>query len=139
VLFGHAGTLRPQRRQLCRRQLAESIEWLHAGKRADVDQVGVDLALLGEHRKDLDQLQLIVEIVLEPERNVARPLSSASETFRFSAAVAEFGLLLRQSKFAEKASLAQVRSLAGSALGSDPHGTRHEFITLVEKARSLNL
>jgi Ca-activated chloride channel family protein len=79
--------------------------------------------------------RLLSEIV----RDDGRPLSSASETFRFSAAVAEFGLLLRQSKFAEKASLAQVRSLAGSALGSDPHGTRHEFITLVEKARSLNL
>lgn len=56
------------------------------------------------------------------------------ENFRFSAAVAEFAMLLRDSEFKANASLASVYNLAKSAKGNDPFGYRAEFISLVERA-----
>ena len=58
--------------------------------------------------------------------------SKTSDNFRFSAAVAEFGLLLRNSKHKEKASFQQVIDLAKKSKGEDNNGYRAEFIRLVE-------
>lgn len=60
-----------------------------------------------------------------------------SDNFRFSAAVAEFGLLLRNSEYKQNASYSQVVSLAKSARGADKNGYRAEFIRLVESVTSL--
>ena len=59
-------------------------------------------------------------------------LSKTSENFRFSAAVAEFGLLLRNSKHKAEASFEKVLALAKSSKGKDEFGYRAEFIRLVE-------
>jgi Ca-activated chloride channel family protein len=58
-------------------------------------------------------------------------LEQTSDNFRFSAAVAEFGMLLRESKFIQKGSFQQVLSLAKSAAGKDANGYRSEFTRLV--------
>jgi len=55
----------------------------------------------------------------------------------FAAAVAEFGMLLRESEFKGAASFAQARSLATRFRGPDPHGHRAEFIRLIDLAESL--
>lgn len=60
--------------------------------------------------------------------------SETSNSFRFAAAVAEFGLLLGDSKYKADASWEQVLSHARNARGEDPNGYRAEFIRLVEKA-----
>ncbi len=60
-----------------------------------------------------------------------------SDNFRFSAAVAEFGLLLRDSSFKANASREQVIELAKSAKGEDEEGYRSEFIKLVRASSSL--
>jgi len=60
-----------------------------------------------------------------------------SDAFRFSAAVASFGMLLRQSEHAGASSFALVNDLAEGALGSDRNGYRREFLELVEQAQSL--
>ena len=57
--------------------------------------------------------------------------SSASESFRFAAAVAGFGLLLRKSEHRGDVSTAMVRELAHSALGEDPFGYRRGFLELL--------
>ncbi len=57
--------------------------------------------------------------------------------FRFAAAVAEFGMLLRQSEFRGTASWEQVATLARQGLGADEGGYRAEFVRLVGVARSL--
>jgi len=66
-------------------------------------------------------------------------IESSTDNFRFSAAVAEFGLLLRSSKYKQSASFRQVVDLARSAKGADPNGYRSEFIKLVQNAGSLAL
>ena len=61
----------------------------------------------------------------------------ASDNFKFSAAVAEFAMLLRESEFKEDANLESVLSLARSGKGKDKFGYRAEFIKLVERANVL--
>ena len=56
----------------------------------------------------------------------------------FAAAVAEFGMLLRDSEFKGTASYAQARNLATRFKGGDPHGHRAEFIRLIGIAESLS-
>ncbi len=60
-----------------------------------------------------------------------------SEDVRFAAAVAAFGMLLRDSEHKGTATYAQVLELAKAGLGPDPGGARAEFIRLVETARDL--
>ncbi|HEX6745730.1 MAG TPA: von Willebrand factor type A domain-containing protein [Longimicrobium sp.] len=60
-----------------------------------------------------------------------------SEDFRFSAAVAGFGMLLRDSRHRGSADADGVLALAREAMGDDPEGYRREFVTLVERYRSI--
>ncbi len=62
---------------------------------------------------------------------------ATSENCRFSVAVAEFGMLLRDSKFKGDADFKSVMTLAKSAKGEDEEGYRAEFIKLVEIAELL--
>ena len=61
----------------------------------------------------------------------------ASENMRFAAAVASFGLLLRDSEYKGNTSFEKVRSWANNAMSYDPNGFRHEFLELVNLAESL--
>ncbi|MEZ5347022.1 MAG: VWA domain-containing protein [Pyrinomonadaceae bacterium] len=65
------------------------------------------------------------------------PIENASGNLKFAAAVAQFGLILRDSKYKGTASFENVAALARSGKGNDLKNYRREFITLVEKARSL--
>ncbi|MEI8204000.1 MAG: von Willebrand factor type A domain-containing protein [Bacteroidota bacterium] len=58
----------------------------------------------------------------------------ASENFKFSAAVAAFSMLLRDSKFIGKTSYSDVIKLSKQGRGADDEGYRSEFIKLVEMA-----
>jgi len=57
---------------------------------------------------------------------------------RFATAVAEFGMLLRESKFAANASFEHVLKTANEALGPDLTGRRAEFVDLARRARQLS-
>ena len=64
---------------------------------------------------------------------------SPSVDFQFQTAVAEFGLLLRNSDHRGKATLDHVITTAREALGTDPEGYRAEFVRLAEAVRGLGL
>lgn len=59
-------------------------------------------------------------------------IAGASENLRFSAAVAGFGMILRDSQFKKDLTLADVVRLARGARGRDAEGYRAEFISLAE-------
>ena len=59
-------------------------------------------------------------------------LDQSSNNFRWAAAVAEFGMLLRDSEFKGKSNYLQVVSLAQGAKGEDLNGYRSEFLRLVQ-------
>lgn len=63
---------------------------------------------------------------------------NASENFKFAAAVAEFGMLLRDSRYKGHASYDGALQLARASAGPDLRGYRKEFVGLVERARSLS-
>jgi Ca-activated chloride channel family protein len=71
------------------------------------------------------------------ERVVRQETSTPSRDFRFAAAVAEFGMLLRESEYRGAASYPSVLARARAAKGSDEDGYRAEFIRLVETAALL--
>jgi len=64
-------------------------------------------------------------------------LQNSSEDIRFAAAVAEYGLLLRNSQFKQNANFNQVIALAKGAKGKDEQGYRAEFIRLAESTRDM--
>ena len=63
-------------------------------------------------------------------------ITKTSDNFRFAAAVAQFGMLLRNSEFKSNSSFTDVLRLARKAKGNDEEGYRSEFIRLVESAQS---
>jgi Ca-activated chloride channel family protein len=65
------------------------------------------------------------------------PFARASADTRWAAAVAGFGMLLRDSPAKGTATWALVADLAREALGPDPGGYRAEMVRLVAKARTL--
>jgi Ca-activated chloride channel family protein len=69
---------------------------------------------------------------------ISRNYSDASETFRFSASVAEWGMLLRSSPNKGNATYNHVLALAKNSQGKDEKGYRAEFIKLVEKSKVLS-
>ena len=61
----------------------------------------------------------------------------APADFRFAAAVAEFGMVLRDSPHKGNGSLAAVLAAAENAKGADPAGFRAGFVDLVRRAQAL--
>jgi len=85
---------------------------------------------------DSDHSKLI-EIPLN--RNMLQHrLANASEHFRFAAAVAAFGDLLRGGKYSEKFTYRDVLQLARNSRGEDAFGYRGEFLNMVHTAEVLD-
>ena len=78
---------------------------------------------------DGDQSQEISKVLTGKSVQLAK----ASNNFRFSAAVAQFAQILRDSEFKGEADLKTVKKLAKGAKGDDEYGYRAEFINLVER------
>jgi Ca-activated chloride channel family protein len=87
------------------------------------------------YKAPLGRQSRLVEV---PVRGGWDGLTATSEAFRFSAAVAAFGMLLRGSAYRGNASYALVDELARGSLGADPGGYRREFLGLVQGASRLN-
>lgn len=73
----------------------------------------------------------VSKLIEKPLPNTYMKLDRSSDNFRWAAAVAEFGMLLRDSKFKGDADYAEVLDLARAAQGTDTEGYRAEFIGLV--------
>ena len=80
---------------------------------------------------DGDKSKLSQAIVLD--QPVA--ISNTSSDFRFAAAVAEFGMLLRNSDYKQSSGYDQAIDMARAAKGDDHEGYRAEFIKLAESAK----
>jgi len=67
-----------------------------------------------------------------------RKIKNTSDNFRFSAAAAEFGMLLRDSKFKGSADYNLSYNLARESSGKDTNGYRKEFMNLIKTAERLS-
>lgn len=81
-----------------------------------------------------DKSKLMSQTVEEKNQDY----TSASQNFRFAAAVAEFGMILKASPFKQNANFDQVIQLAENAKGNDKEGYRTEFLGLVKSAKLLS-
>jgi Ca-activated chloride channel family protein len=70
--------------------------------------------------------------------DTALPIAQSSVDFRFAAAVAEAGLVMRGAPDAPGVNLDSARALAQGAVGADVSGDRHEFVSLLAKAKALS-
>lgn len=86
------------------------------------------------YKKPDGNTSLLIE---HPVMNNITDVKKTSDNFRFAAAVAEFGMLLRNSEYKQNASFSSVLSMASAATGADKEGYRKEFISLVHKAGGL--
>lgn len=75
--------------------------------------------------------------VMQPIAADALPDELASQNILWAAAVAEFGMLLRNSAHKGQSSWTQLLELAEANLGADPGGYRNEMIGLIRKAEGL--
>jgi Ca-activated chloride channel homolog len=71
------------------------------------------------------------------ENSNAKPINTASNNLKFAAAVAAYGMNLRNSPFKGSSNLGSVLELANQSKGADLDGYRAEFIRLVEKSKKL--
>jgi Ca-activated chloride channel family protein len=83
-------------------------------------------------KPDGDKSILMVETI----PHTALPIGQTSDNFRFSAAVAGFGMLLRDSEYKGSMDYNHVLALARASKGKDEDGYRSEFIRLVELSES---
>lgn len=83
---------------------------------------------------DGDSSKLMVVPVNDNEASLAK----ASDDFKFSSAVAAFGMILRDSPYKGAATLNGVWELANESKARDREGYREEFLQLVEQAKTIN-
>ncbi len=67
----------------------------------------------------------------------AAPFAKAAPDFKFAVAVAEFGMILRDSAYKGEGTLGAVAEWAEEGKGADGDGYRAGFLQLVQKARTL--
>lgn len=73
------------------------------------------------------------------QRDMQQNLTGTSDSFRFAAAVAGFGQILRGGKYVGDFAYDDVLALARKSRGDDPFGYRGEFLKLVTLADSLSM
>ncbi len=83
---------------------------------------------------DSEKSQLLQYPIL---RSALRTANRMDERFRFAAAVAAFGQLLRGGKYLQDFDFDAILKLARSARGEDKFGYRNEFIRLISLAKGL--
>jgi Ca-activated chloride channel family protein len=84
-------------------------------------------------RPDADTSQPLTVPVSDPGMS----LDGASPDFHFAAAVACFGMLLRQSEHRGESSFDMALELAQAGRGNDPGGYRAEFVQLIQLAKAM--
>ena len=76
-------------------------------------------------------------LLVLPIKNKVSKFENTTENFRFSSAVAGFGMLLKNSDYKENLTFEKVEEIAKQAKGTDDNGYRSEFIQLINLAKYL--
>jgi autotransporter-associated beta strand protein len=101
---------------------------------AEAAKSGEMMTVKLRYKEPESDLSKLIEV---PTKDDGRTLTASSEEYKFSAAVAGFGLLLRDSSYKGSLSWETVRRLALDGKGADKQGYRGEFLQLIDKARGL--
>jgi Ca-activated chloride channel family protein len=77
------------------------------------------------------------KLLTQPMAGAPGAFDKMPEDFRFAAAVAAFGQMLRSSEYKGEMTWAAVREVAASSLGKDEQGHRKAFLDMVQAAEKL--
>ncbi len=116
-----------------------------SGSRTDLRYQGTAISPEGAKAEELLTLKFRYKkpdgsassLIEKPISLASRDFGKCSTDFRFAAAVAEWGMILRDSSYKGSASVRQVLSIARDALGRDSGGYRAEFLELVARSEKL--
>jgi secreted protein with Ig-like and vWFA domain len=134
VKDGEAVACAVELRRIDARSAANTLKSLFGADRQesrtfDADEAGKRLLL----RASPKEISLVKEVLLQ----LGEGGNTVSRDFNWAAAVAAFGMILRDSQYRGQASFDLVLELAQAAKGEDPTGRRQEFIDLVKAAKAL--
>jgi Ca-activated chloride channel family protein len=118
-------------------EFAETVDKLKYQRQPAVSNVGEGNELMTikfRYKKPDGDISKLIE---HPVQESLFLLDAASANFRFAAAVAEFGMLLRNSEFKQSSSYNNAWQMAKDALGKDEEGYRSEFLKLLKNAQSI--
>lgn len=109
-----------------------------------VDPLKYQSQQIGSNSEDLMTLKLrykapqdsISKLITTQVKNESRQWKKTSPDFRFSAAVAAFGMKMNESKHL-KMEWGEIKSLAQGSIGADINGDRQEFLQLINRAKNL--
>lgn len=113
---------------------ADSLKYQVPEKFSATAFTGEVMTLKMRYKQPDDSTSKLMTVAVPDEQKL---LQVTSANFRFAAAVAEFGMMLRNSSFKQQASYKEVISMAENALGTDKEGYRKEFLQLVKNAHSI--
>jgi Ca-activated chloride channel homolog len=103
--------------------------------RVEESHSGEYLTIKLRYKKPDGNTSILME---KPVRGYVKDIDDASDNLRFAAAVAEFGMILRNSEFKGKSTLQSAITLARSARGLDEDGYRAEFVRLIGTIKDMN-
>jgi Ca-activated chloride channel family protein len=114
----------------------------------EVDKLKYQETVIKEESLGTNEMMNVKFRYKEPKEDVSKLISKSiddnsidltktSNNFRFSAAVAGFGLLMRDSQYKGNINIQSVLEMAKNAKGQDKEGYRDEFIKLVQSYNSL--
>ncbi len=119
-------------------QGGERLEALRYSEKKVSPRNGNELAFLRlRYKRNASENSRLLETPLF-KSHISQNLDKTSDNFRFAAAVAGFGQLLRGGQYMENFSYDDVKQLAQGARGEDKFGYRAGFLNLIDLAKSLS-
>jgi Ca-activated chloride channel family protein len=119
-------------------QGGERLENLRYSEKKTSAHNGNELAFLRlRYKRNTNENSRLLETPLL-KSHISQSLDKTSDNFRYAAAVAGFGQLLRGGQYTENFSYDDVKQLAQGARGEDKFGYRAGFLSLIELAKSLS-
>jgi len=92
------------------------------------------MTLKFRYKPPKDEKSILIEHIV---KNESLKFEKTSDNFRFSASVAGFGMLLRDSEFKGDVDFKKLIELALNSKGKDENNYRKEFISLIKKAKQI--
>ncbi len=92
------------------------------------------MTLKFRYKPPKEKKSILIEHIV---KNNVTDLEETSNNFRFSASVAAFGMLLRDSKYKGNISYKDIKKLAEASKGKDTNSYRKEFISMIRTADDL--
>jgi len=113
----------------------EDLKYQTAASFTKYSETGEMLTVKLRYKKPDGDTSKLLEYPLPAEGD---SFEQASEDFRFAAAVASLGMVLRDSQYKGASTLDDVLAIAQGSVGKDTWGYRSEFVSLVEQAKQLS-